>query len=488
MLPLSFYIMYISTLPHIIYRDYPEYGYLTDNRNFGYDTASKSMLKLGDRLLTKSGSIFYSCLSDTPQSLEDIALRLTSIFDEVVYDDIYKDAVDFFCELAREGYVNYSESNEFHYDRKCYFSYDNKNSLILTDNVDMQSVHEDAFYSSDKLTRVHIDISSLCNEKCVHCYFPRNIKRNIMSKELFLTILDECVNMNVLNITISGGEPMMNPNLILFLKQCKECNFSVNLLTNLSLLNKELLDLFISYPLLSIQTSLYSMDSNIHDSITNVRGSWQKTMDGILMLHRNNIPIQINCPIMRQNMNSYQNVIDWAMSLNIEASSDYLLFGSYDHSCDNLKCRLNLSDVVKVADKRFANSLYLNNFRQEILDRHINDDDKLCPVFASSLCISNSGDVYPCEGWQSLVIGNIKKESLSDMWENNQLVIKLRNLKIKDIPTCKSCENKRYCSICLIKNANENNEGDYTKVNSYFCKVAEIHRNYFEKYDEFIKQ
>ena len=62
--------MVIQRLPYILYRDYQDYGYLTDNRNFGYDTASKSCLQVGDLLLSKTGSIFYSMLSDTPQDME----------------------------------------------------------------------------------------------------------------------------------------------------------------------------------------------------------------------------------------------------------------------------------------------------------------------------------------------------------------------------------------------------------------------------------
>lgn len=55
-----------------MYRAYPNFGYLTDNRNFGYDTASMSRLKVGDMLLSKTGSVFYSQLSDTPKEMEVI--------------------------------------------------------------------------------------------------------------------------------------------------------------------------------------------------------------------------------------------------------------------------------------------------------------------------------------------------------------------------------------------------------------------------------
>ena len=97
-----------------------------------------------------------------------------------------------------------------------------------------------------------------------------------MSEKVFDRILSQCRSMNVLNITISGGEPLLNPNLKRFLLECSRYNFSVNLLSNLTLLSEELIDLIASNPLISIQTSLYSMDESVHDSITRKKGSFKQ--------------------------------------------------------------------------------------------------------------------------------------------------------------------------------------------------------------------
>ena len=72
--------MYVSKYPYIIFREYPDYGYLTDNRNFGYDTQSKSCIKVGDRVISKSGCVFYSVLSDVPEDVSVIVSRLMPIF------------------------------------------------------------------------------------------------------------------------------------------------------------------------------------------------------------------------------------------------------------------------------------------------------------------------------------------------------------------------------------------------------------------------
>lgn len=83
-------------LPYILYRDYPDFGYLTDNRNLGYDTASKSSVKVGDRILSKTGSVFYSVLTEIPQTVEDITRRLLDIFVGVTATEIEEDVRGFF--------------------------------------------------------------------------------------------------------------------------------------------------------------------------------------------------------------------------------------------------------------------------------------------------------------------------------------------------------------------------------------------------------
>ena len=54
----------------------------------------------------------------------------------------------------------------------------------------------------------------------LYSYIPEKNKCTIMSEKVFDRILSQCRSMNVLNITISGGEPLLNPNLKRFLLEC----------------------------------------------------------------------------------------------------------------------------------------------------------------------------------------------------------------------------------------------------------------------------
>ena len=193
-----------------------------------------------------------------------------------------------------------------------------------------------------------------------------------------------------------------------------------------------------------------------------------------MTLYHLNIPMQINCPIMKQNRNTFHDVLSWAKSYNIEASSDYMLFGCFDGSRKNLRCRLELPDIESLISE--LHTIDSNHVKEQSTSLK-----SICPVCYSSLCISSLGKVYPCEGWQNCILGDINNQSIRDIWENSSKVSALRNLTIDDFPKCQNCEDKEYCSICLIRNVNESEHLDCKDVNPYFCAIAKIKRQIISK-------
>lgn len=183
--------MFVRRLPYIIYRSYSDCGYLTDNRNFGYDTASHSCLKVGDLLLSKGGSLFYSMLNESPQKVEDIVKKLSHTFKNIPISTLYNDALNFYLELSKQGFIICCENKTDCNNVPTYFSYDrvlptelsivNENSLEAKFWLSQQSC---------RLTRVHIDISSRCNENCVHCYIPSRNKCSVMPESVFDRVIE----------------------------------------------------------------------------------------------------------------------------------------------------------------------------------------------------------------------------------------------------------------------------------------------------------
>ena len=371
------------------------------------------------------------------------------------------------------------------------FSYKLSELELISSNIislkrSSQDFFEEYFKGEPQLTNLHIEITSRCNERCVHCYIPNDNKVNNIEPSLFYNILEQCNDMKLLHLTLSGGEPMLHPNFCDFLKKCKEYDFSINILTNLTLLNDDIISEMKRNPLLGVQVSLYSMNSDIHDEITQMKGSFEKTKNAILKLIENNIPMQISCPIMKQNKNNYNDVKEWAKKHNIHVGDDYTIIAKYDHTTQNLSNRLSIDEVEKLINNIVDTDIkYVEKIEEEI-ERKKNTpyDDYVCSVCNSSICITESGNVYPCAGWQDNVVGDVKETSLKDIWENSEKVKYLREVKKQDFPKCIQCLEKDYCTMCMVKNANEDPMGDPLIVNEYFCEIAKLNKKIIASWKE----
>lgn len=249
--------MYFKLGKRIIYRRYEDYGYITDNSLFGYKLLDDSWETVGERYVSLSGAVMLDALSKTPREINDIVQELQKVFVGVNSEDLKNDSIEFYTELAQAGFVDYGDSAEM-CDRKSRSTQRDGSGVsnALSENCCSQKIK-----SVDLIRSVHVEIANVCNERCVHCYIPHKDKTKCIDTALFFRIVKEARSLNVLNVTISGGEPLMHKDFLLFLKQCRELDLSVNVLSNLVLLNEDIVKEMSLNPLLSVQTSLYSTDA-----------------------------------------------------------------------------------------------------------------------------------------------------------------------------------------------------------------------------------
>lgn len=479
--------MFFKQKSNIIFRSYESFGYITDNRNFGYKLTDSNENYIGDKILSESGNVFFSVLDRKPQNINKLSNKINEQFPDVDILTIKNDAYDFYCLLEQDGFVVSGETLEECEKKDVRFSYKmSENEKIKEDShsarkyseKDTQDFFEEYFNGKPQLTNLHIELTSKCNERCIHCYIPHENKISNISPDLFYTVLEQCRDMRLLHLTLSGGEPMLHKEFCNFLRRCREYNFSVNVLSNLTLLNDEMIEEMKANPLLCVQVSLYSMSPTIHDEITQMKGSFEKTKNAILKLIENDIPLQISCPIMKQNRDCYIDVIEWANEHRIHVGADYNIIAEYNHTTQNLKCRLSLDEIRGVMQNKVKNNIkYFEQMELTAAEKKdITPNDFVCSVCRFSICITETGDVYPCAGWQDYTVGNVKETLLKDIWDNSEKIQYLRGLRNKDFPKCIQCSDKEYCSMCMVSNANESPKGDPLTVSEHFCKIAKLNK------------
>ena len=468
-----------------------------DNCELGY--ISNQLTKY-DRTYNESGAVFLSQISRQPKDIRTIVDNISSIYSEVDSRTIANDFMSFVEELSESQFVVMGESLEELDQKDLAFSYSSNSPKTFTDfypqktKQKVQRDTEEFFLRHDqrkpRLASLQFELTSRCNERCIHCYIP-NGKKNAgfdMSFERFKYILDQFAEMGGLQVTLSGGEALMHKDIAKILLYCREKDMQISLLTNLISLKKELIPILKDVNLSLIQVSLYSMDAEKHDSITTIKGSFEKTKTAIEKLHNADIPVQISCPIMKANKDGYDEVMKYAQRLRMKAQTDYIMMAQADLNTSNLANRISIEETEKVIRDIMENDVDYQTERlaQDPLSS-ISEEEfaemSLCGAGLNDLCVTVNGDIYPCAGWQGFVVGNVFRESLKEIWEHSPKLEQIRKIKQKDFPKCLKCEARDFCNMCLVRNYNESG-GDMFKINEHFCKVAFLNKQIAEKWQK----
>lgn len=456
------------------YRRYEDIGYLVNKTT------------LRDRVVNTSAAVFIEALSRDARPLQEIVNQIKSVFVSTP-PEFEDDIMAFYSILEQDGFIVSGETetqlnekdHSFSYKMKDPVTLENKEySRILRAEKSSQLVMSKHFQKYPHLVSLQIEITTRCNERCVHCYIPHADKTREMDIKMFEDVLEQASDMGLLNLTISGGEPMSHSRFVDIIRIAGRYDLSISILSNLTFLNDEIVSVLKESGITLIGVSLYSMSPEVHDSITQLPGSFEKTIKAIELLINNEIPLQINCPVMKENKDDVHGVLDWAANKRIHAITDTVMMARYDGSNDNLEHRLDLSEVRPIIESVLEKDggyrthvEHKDNRNSAPRDR---SNDGLCGVGVSSMSMTVDGKFCPCAGWQSLELGDFTKDSLNDIWTNSENIKFLRSLRMSSFPECLNCEDNEFCSVCLARNANESCTSDPLELNRHFCKVAHL--------------
>ena len=447
-----------------------------------------SQLTNHDRTYDASGAVFLNALSRKPQEFSVILHKALPAFINPPKEEVEADLKEFLAGLVADNYITYGQSDAECDKNELLFSYSMENSKTTANNflqnkedlarfADTTEVFSKKFREAPRIHSCQIEITNCCNERCIHCYIPHKLKNKVLPTEILFDVFEQLHEMGTLGLTLSGGEALTHPDICKILRKARELDFSINLLSNITLLNDEILECIKEVNLSLVQTSLYSLNPEEHDKITQLKGSQEKTLHNLERLIEAQVPVQISCPTMRTNFRSYKKVLEWASAHRCKAQTDFIMMARTDFSTDNLGERLTLDETKQLIEDMLVADVdygeYLEDYKpntdiEELKER------PLCGVAVDNICLAADGTYYPCSGWQGLPVGTVKQR-LKDVWENSPQLKILRGIKKKSFPKCLTCTDKDFCAMCLVRNFNESG-GDMMKINDHFCKVARINR------------
>jgi radical SAM protein with 4Fe4S-binding SPASM domain len=173
-----------------------------------------------------------------------------------------------------------------------------------------------------------------CTAKCAGCEQRRQLHRASRRHELLtfeqnLELYDQAAKLGVSELHLSGGEATLYPRLPELVEAGKRHGWFVMLNTNGSqFVREDLVERLFAAGLDGVMLSLYSHREEVHDSIRQQRGLWQRAVHGLGLLARYRRERHPGFFIVTQSILSRDNLFDAPELLRLvgERGSDVHLF------------------------------------------------------------------------------------------------------------------------------------------------------------------
>lgn len=288
---------------------------------------------------------------------------------------------------------------------------------------------------------IYTEPSGYCNLRCNFCpqiNEDNNIKKSIMSLDLFKKSIDDLINFEkqIELLRVCGfGEPLMNKNIIEMLKYAKESNFikRIELISNGTLLNDELIDNISKYTD-RIIISIEGLSSKDYFNVCNRKVNYENLVENIKKLYYSREDCILHLKIHHK-------------SVDTKRKED-LFLNTFGNFCDEIY----IEKLIKLWPEFDLDAS--ENFRYgnlSVIERQV------CSQMFKGFQIIADGRVIPCcADWQAInVIGDLNKDSMKDIWNGTLLkslqIEHLKGNKNKIIP-CKDCTMNDYCDYDNIDN------------------------------------
>jgi radical SAM protein with 4Fe4S-binding SPASM domain len=340
---------------------------------------------------------------------------------------------------------------------------------------------QSAAYARQVPLNVTLELTLNCNIRCLHCY---NLDRDAppgtvepvaacgapkqeLSLQERLDVLQRLRDAGTLFLGLTGGEVLTSPHLFPILDRARELNFAVQLLTNGTMLHPGAAGRIASYRnLTGVSISLYGATPEVHDGITQIRGSWRRTWEGARRMRRLGIGVRLKFIVMRQNAHEMAAMRAAADAEGYSYGIDVSITPRHDGTRGSLATRI---------DEQQVEELYRGPLRDMVPTgkRGVTEETFPCNCARGNCAISAYGDVYPCISvpWPA---GNVREQPFIDIWRSSPVFQRIRGLRMADYEACAPCADKAYCS--RSRSAAFTYSGSYTGVDPFICRTAAITR------------
>lgn len=313
-----------------------------------------------------------------------------------------------------------------------------------------------------------------CNLTCKHCYTTStdiNFPNELSTPEIY-TVMDDLKAFNVPVLILSGGEPLLHPDIFAISRRAKDMGFYVALSSNGTKISAANIDQIAEINYHYIGVSLDGIQDT-HDQFRRVKGCFDQALHGIQRCLEKGIKVGLRFTLTQDNAQDFPALLQLMDERNIDkfylshlnyggrgnknrkddahfamtrTSMDLLFETSYDW----LKAG---KDREFVTGNNDADAVYFlhwvaRHFPGKV--EHIKAKLEQWGGNASGVNVANIdnlGNVHPDTFWWHYELGNVKERPFSEIWMDTRDAL-MAGLKQHPRPLEGRCLRCRYQEIC----------------------------------------
>lgn len=335
-----------------------------------------------------------------------------------------------------------------------------------------------------------------CNLSCIHCrrvtIADQLLPQDLTTAESF-DLVDQIAGFARPILVLSGGEPLIRPDILEIARHASDRELIVALATNATLIDAEMARRIKEAGVKRVSVSLDGADAPTHDLFRGP-GAFERALAGMEHLARAGVPAQINTTVARHNVHQMPETLALAKEMGavalhlfllvpvgcgVEIAEDQqitppeyerVLHWLYDAEMEGgLELKATCAPhYFRIARQRQAEERRQglvrgrpqSHRRQEAAGengrgghpggRHpMNAMTRGCLAGTGVCFVSHRGEVFPC-GYLPVEAGDIRRQPFRDIWEGSPLFAELRDPDRLG-GKCGRCEFKGVCGGCRAR-------------------------------------
>lgn len=289
------------------------------------------------------------------------------------------------------------------------------------------------------------NVGRRCNLHCVHCYSDsaNRAYQGELSTEEGKALIDDLADFEVPVLLLSGGEPLLRPDIFELIGHARERGVRVTLSTNGTLITPEVAERLRALAVSYVGISLDGI-GRVNDMFRGHKGAFDKAMAGFRNCKAVGQRVGLRMTLTRRNCQDLDAIFDFIEAEGIDRACFYhLVYSGRGNSRDELPPELARAAVETIL--RRTRDFAERGVRKEILtvDNHADnvllylklreeDPERAEEVLvlmrwnggglhSSGVGIADVdflGNVHPDQFWMGHTLGNVRERPFSEIWRD----------------------------------------------------------------------